>query len=153
MRDSNDWEQEREEWRTRLELAEARAKRTEDQLAALAAKIDSSGGETVRREEAESSGGGRTQGDHVERDRWRKLEIPIFSGDDAYGWTHRLERYFELRSVPEEEKLRATLVAMEGRALSWYHWWARCNPEPTWDGFKLAVVRRIPLSCCWHSNK
>ncbi|XP_057458006.1 uncharacterized protein LOC130748778 [Lotus japonicus] len=35
---------------------------------------------------------------------------------------------------------------MEGRALSWYHWWARCNPEPTWDGFKLAVVRRFQPS-------
>lgn len=77
-----------------MELAEARAKRTEDQLAALAAKIDSSGGGTVRRDEAKSSDdGGRTLGDHVERDRWRKLEIPIFSGDGAYGWTHRLERY------------------------------------------------------------
>lgn len=33
-----------------------------------------------------------------------------------------------------------------GRALSWYQWWARCNPEPTWDGFKLAVVRRFQPS-------
>ncbi|KAL6495833.1 hypothetical protein OROGR_030396 [Orobanche gracilis] len=146
-RDSVEWELEREEWRTRLELAEARAKRTEDQLAALAAKVDSSSGERAHGDDGESNGsGGRMLGDHVERDRWRKLEIPIFSGDDAYGWTHRLERYFELRSVPEAEKLRATLVAMEGRALSWYHWWARCNPEPTWEGFKMVVIRRFQPS-------
>lgn len=42
--------------------------------------------------------------------------------------------------------MRATLVAMEGRALSWYHWWERCNPEPTWEGFKLTVVRRFQPS-------
>ncbi|XP_004514546.1 uncharacterized protein [Cicer arietinum] len=74
------------------------------------------------------------------------MEIPIFSGDDACSWTHLLERYFELRSVPGEEKLHTTLVAIEGRALSWYYWWARCNLEPTWDGFKLAVVCRFQPS-------
>jgi len=76
----------------------------------------------------------------------RKLELLIFSSDDAYGWTHRLERYFELRNVHEEEKLCATVVAMEDRELRWYQWWARCNPELTWDGFKLAVVRRFQPS-------
>ena len=147
VRDSSDWEQEHEEWRTRLELAEARAKHTEDQLAAFAAKIVSNGSGNVRGEEEETSRcDGRILGDHAERDRWRKLELPIFSGNDAYGWMHHLERYFELRNVHEKEKLRATVVAMEGRALSWYQWWARCNPEPTWDGFKLAVVRRFQPS-------
>ncbi|XP_057416101.1 uncharacterized protein LOC130710765 [Lotus japonicus] len=75
--------------------------------------------------------------------RWRKLEIPIFGGDDAYGWTHKLERYFALRGVSEEDRMQATLLALEGKALSWFQWWERCNPNPTWEGFKLAVIRRF----------
>lgn len=27
-------------------------------------------------------------------DKWRKLDIPTFDGDDAYGWVQKLERYF-----------------------------------------------------------
>ncbi|XP_019429392.1 PREDICTED: uncharacterized protein LOC109336992 [Lupinus angustifolius] len=46
----------------------------------------------------------------------------------------------------EEEKMQATVMALEGKALSWFHWWEKCNPNPTWDGFKIAVVRRFQPS-------
>lgn len=26
--------------------------------------------------------------------KWQKLSIPIFEGDDAFGWTNKVERYF-----------------------------------------------------------
>nr|XP_012568866.2 uncharacterized protein LOC105851738 [Cicer arietinum] len=80
------------------------------------------------------------------REKWQKLEIPIFAGEDAFGWTHRLERYFLLKEVTEEEKMQATVMALEGKALSWYHWWEKCNPNPNWEGFKIAVVRRFQPS-------
>lgn len=51
-----------------------------------------------------------------------------------------------MREVSEEEKMQATLVALEGRALSWFQWWERCNPSPSWESFKLAVVRRFQPS-------
>ncbi|XP_019416449.1 PREDICTED: uncharacterized protein LOC109327750 [Lupinus angustifolius] len=85
-------------------------------------------------------------GGEFRRETWRKLEIPIFSGDDAYGWTHRLERYFQLKELTEGEKMQATVMALEGKALSWYHWWEKCNPRPNWEGFKIAVVRRFQPS-------
>ncbi|XP_004514016.3 uncharacterized protein [Cicer arietinum] len=37
-------------------------------------------------------------------------------------------------------------MALEGKALSWYHWWEKCNPNPNWEGFKIAVVRRFQPS-------
>ena len=30
-------------------------------------------------------------------ERWRKLKILVFNGEDAFGWTIRIERYFELK--------------------------------------------------------
>ncbi|KAJ1396994.1 hypothetical protein SESBI_32166 [Sesbania bispinosa] len=48
---------------------------------------------------------------------WRRLEIPLFSGDDAYGWVNRVERYFNLKRVLEQERLQAVMVAMEGKTL------------------------------------
>ncbi|WVZ02752.1 hypothetical protein V8G54_023558 [Vigna mungo] len=65
------------------------------------------------------------------------------SGEDAYGWTNRLERYFWLKEVNEEEKMRVVIVALEGKTLNWFQWWETCYPNPTWETFKEAVVQRF----------
>jgi len=61
-----------------------------------------------------SIGNGRTeQLPEDERDplsshsRCRKLEIPVFAGDEAYGWTNKLERYFRLKDVRDDERMQA----------------------------------------------
>lgn len=57
----------------------------------------------------------------VENDptRFRKLEIYMFSGEQPIGWLLRLERYFFLYNVIEdEEKLEAVNVCLEGKALN-----------------------------------
>lgn len=73
----------------------------------------------------------------------RKLAIPIFEGEDAFGWTSRVERYFELKGVSNQEKIQEAMVAMEGKALSWYQWWEFCAKNPTWDDFKTALIQRF----------
>ncbi|KAF1872462.1 hypothetical protein Lal_00016761 [Lupinus albus] len=108
--------QEREKLRLRLELNEIRTKSTEKMLAAIATKLGISKGAT-------SVGEG-----------------------NAYGWVQKLERYFTLKAISEEERVQATMVALEGRALSWYQWWEHCNQFPTWESFKIAVVRRFQPS-------
>ncbi|MCI68240.1 hypothetical protein A2U01_0089500, partial [Trifolium medium] len=35
----------------------------------------------------------------------RRLEIPIFKGDDAYGWLVCVERYFRLNEVRMQDKV------------------------------------------------
>ncbi|KAJ1415930.1 hypothetical protein SESBI_17769 [Sesbania bispinosa] len=76
-------------------------------------------------------------------DRWRRLEIPLFSGDDVYGWVSRVERYFNLKGILEQERLQAVMVAMEGKALSWFRWWGFCNSNPSWEDFKAAVISKF----------
>ncbi|KAI5420053.1 hypothetical protein KIW84_044011 [Lathyrus oleraceus] len=48
----------------------------------------------------------------------RRLEIPIFKGEDAYGWLVRIERYFHLNGVRVRDKLEAVVLAMEDKALN-----------------------------------
>nr|XP_012575096.1 uncharacterized protein LOC105852867 [Cicer arietinum] len=144
-RANDDWEQEREEMKTRLEFAEALAKKHEDQIVDLLMKFGSNREQGSPFQEGTGSNGGHSEEVH-RREKWQKLEIPIFAGEDAFGWTHRLERYFLLKEVTEEEKMQATVMALEGKALSWYHWWEKCNPNPNWEGFKIAVVRRFQPS-------
>jgi len=69
------------------------------------------------------------------------MDIPIFTGEDAMGWTGKVEKYFRLRGVQEEEKMEVVMVAMEGNALSWFQWWETCNPNQSWFGFKNALIQ------------
>lgn len=86
----------------------------------------------------------RTSSRELSRDfGGRKLQIPIFRGDDAYGWIVRAERYFKLNLVYEDEKLDAVLIALVNKALSWYQWWTEQNPEPNWEEFKGVLIRRF----------
>ena len=62
---------------------------------------------------------------------------------DAYGWTTRVERYFDLKGMYGEEKLQAVMVAMEGKALTRYQWWEFSAHHPNWEDFWTAVIRRF----------
>jgi len=48
--------------------------------------------------------------------KWTTLDILSFEGEDTVGWIGKVERYFRLKRVQEEEKMEAVMVAMEGIA-------------------------------------
>lgn len=85
----------------------------------------------------------RRQRREQSREQWRKLDLPLFSGDEAFAWVDRLERFFEVRGVPIDERMNVAVVALEGQALAWYRWWVTSIPHPTWPLFKEDVVRRF----------
>ena len=78
--------------------------------------------------------------------KWQKLTIPIFDGEHVFGWTSRVEWYFELEGVGDHEKIQAAKIAMEGKALTWYQWWGFCAWNSTWEDLKLAIIRRFEPS-------
>ena len=146
-----------EEWRqtmtedrevrgTRQELADARLRRVEELLEALVHRSDGGATSGASENAGERRGATGRQLGEVGEDKWRKLEIPLFAGEDAYGWVSRLERYFQIKKVSEAERLEAIPVAVEGKALTWYQWWENSLTNPTWEGFKLAVIRRFQPS-------
>ena len=73
----------------------------------------------------------------------RKLELLIFSRDDAYGWLACVERFFHINKVEDYDKMDLVLVAMEGEALIWYQWWEEQVPFPTWREFKEDLMKRF----------
>ena len=63
-------------------------------------------------------------------ERWGELEIPIYDREsDAYSWINKLEHFFQMRDILEEEKIQAVMVALDGKALSWFQWWETCNSD------------------------
>ncbi|GJY03101.1 ankyrin repeat-containing protein [Tanacetum coccineum] len=73
-------------------------------------------------------------------------KVPLFDGEDAYGWIYRVERYFEIQELPQQEQLRAAALCMEGEALSWYRWSEGRTPFHSWDGFKRRLLIRFQQS-------
>lgn len=63
-----------------------------------------------------------------------------------FGWTSRVERYIKLKGVGNHEMTQAAMVAMEGKALTWYQWWDFCAQNPIWEDFNAAIIRRFQPS-------
>ncbi|XP_031279870.1 uncharacterized protein LOC116138295 [Pistacia vera] len=75
-----------------------------------------------------------------------KLELPIFNGEDPYGWFFRADRYFTINRYQETKVVEAAAVCMEGRALSWYQWVESRAPFQSWDAFKTTLIDRFQPS-------
>ena len=69
--------------------------------------------------------------------------MAVFHGDDAYTWVDRVERFFEIRGVPEEEWVSVAMVAMEGKALTWFRWWEEITAVQTWSMFKEVIIHHF----------
>ncbi|EXB74399.1 hypothetical protein L484_004218 [Morus notabilis] len=49
-----------------------------------------------------------------------RLEMPVFDGVNPEGWVYRVEHYFTLNRLTEEEKLSAAAIALDQEALAWF---------------------------------
>lgn len=75
-----------------------------------------------------------------------KVELPVFSGEDVIGWLFRVERYFTANRTPEEEKVSAVVVCLEGKAINWFQWLDARKSIITWKEFKRALLHRFHYS-------
>ena len=48
----------------------------------------------------------------------RRLKMPLFEGEDSDDWIFRVERYFAIIGMTDEDKLDAVTLCFEGAALS-----------------------------------
>ncbi|KAK9028762.1 hypothetical protein V6N11_025909 [Hibiscus sabdariffa] len=81
-----------------------------------------------------------------DENRPRRLELPVFTGENPYRWLNRAERYFHLNGIGEKDKLEATAICLDSKALNWFQWWEARTPIVTWDIFRVAILQRFTLS-------
>ncbi|XP_052185288.1 uncharacterized protein LOC127796925 [Diospyros lotus] len=92
----------------------------------------------VRRVEAGGfEGGWRSEG------RGRRLEMPLFEGEDPDGWIFRADRYFAVNGLTEEEKMDTAALCLEGVALSWFQWEEKQRRVRSWEDFKFLIRNRF----------
>ena len=73
----------------------------------------------------------------------RKIDLPIFSGNNTYGWLVHVERYFRVAGVDERDHLELVLVALEGDAFTWFEWWEEDVQFLSWWRFKEDLLKRF----------
>ncbi|TYK10338.1 Retrovirus-related Pol polyprotein from transposon 297 family [Cucumis melo var. makuwa] len=73
------------------------------------------------------------------RIKFKKLEMPVFNGEDPDGWFYRAERYFQMHLLNEREKLKIVVVSLEGKGLS-------CREHETTCARFLAVKQKGSVS-------
>ncbi|GJW54349.1 ankyrin repeat-containing protein [Tanacetum coccineum] len=79
--------------------------------------------------------------------RLRKLKMPLFDGEDVYGWVYQVERFFEVQGlITTGDRLRAAVLSLEGSALSWFRWINNREPFRSWEELKRRLLHRFQPS-------
>lgn len=75
--------------------------------------------------------------------RFKKLDLPMFDGENPDGWILRAERFFNFYKLAEEEQVEAAIVALEGDALLWFQWENNRRPIRGWDEMKRVMLQQF----------
>lgn len=73
----------------------------------------------------------------------KKIELPIFSGEDAYGWIALAERFFRIGGYGELMKIELVSVSLRGDVLSWFYSEILRSPFFSWNDFKVRLIARF----------
>ncbi|XP_047176147.1 alpha-amylase 3, chloroplastic-like [Vigna umbellata] len=75
---------------------------------------------------------------------WRKrVDLPAFEGTEPHSWINRVEWFFDIQKVAEEDKVELAYISMEGSASYWFKVWKDKATDRSWTGLKLALLNRF----------
>ncbi|GJZ55414.1 reverse transcriptase [Tanacetum coccineum] len=86
--------------------------------------------------------GGHTGGAYG---RLTKVEFPKFDGEEVLSWLYRVNNYFEMDHIVEnEQKIRLVSMHLFGKALNWHkHFMSKFGEVMTWDVYQTHVKKRF----------
>ncbi|KAA0064313.1 transposon Tf2-1 polyprotein isoform X1 [Cucumis melo var. makuwa] len=62
----------------------------------------------------------RTESDDSKRNKFKKVEMPIFNGEDLDSWLFRANKYFQIHKLTEFEKMIVATISFKEPMLNWY---------------------------------
>ena len=72
----------------------------------------------------------------------KKVELPMFDGDDPAGWISRAEVYFRVQGTRPEVKVCLAHLCMEGATIHFFNSLINDEEELTWEQLKEALLER-----------
>ena len=71
-----------------------------------------------------------------ERNRFKKVEMPVFNGEDPYSWLFRANRYFQIHKLIDAEKVLVATTSFDGPTLNWYRAQEERDKFTGWSNLK-----------------
>ncbi|XP_024019767.1 uncharacterized protein LOC21411464 [Morus notabilis] len=72
-----------------------------------------------------------------------RIDVPRFDGSDVYGWTFKIQQYYDYHNASEEQRLPIVPFYFDGKALSWYQWMYKKNQITGWSVLLQALEVRF----------
>ncbi|WJX10635.1 hypothetical protein P8452_01329 [Trifolium repens] len=72
----------------------------------------------------------------------KKVELPMFNGEDPAGWISRAEVYFRVQGTRPEVKVSLAQLCMEGPTIHFFNSLFNEEEEVTWEQLKEALLER-----------
>ncbi|KAK2417448.1 hypothetical protein QL285_039746 [Trifolium repens] len=72
----------------------------------------------------------------------KKVELPMFDGNDPAGWISRAEVYFRVQGTRPEVKVCLAHLCMEGATIHFFNSLINDEEEITWEQLKVALLER-----------
>ena len=73
---------------------------------------------------------------YVDRNKYKKLEMPMFIGENPESWVFRAEHFFEINNLPENEKVKVEVVNFGQDEVDWYRWSNHWKKVESWEDLK-----------------
>ena len=80
----------------------------------------------------------------------RRVELPVFDGDDVNEWLVRIERYFRVAQIATNDKVEYAAMALTGKALTWFEWWEDQTQFHSWTRFRQDLLKRFLPGAAGH---
>ncbi|KAL0560774.1 hypothetical protein IC582_001187 [Cucumis melo] len=78
-----------------------------------------------------------------DRSKFKKVEMPVFTGEDPESWLFRAERYFQIHKLTESEKMLVSTICFDGPALNWYRAQEEREKFVSWTNLKERLLIRF----------
>ncbi|KAA0033896.1 retrotransposon protein [Cucumis melo var. makuwa] len=77
------------------------------------------------------------------KSKYKKLEMPVFNGENPKSWIYRVEHYFEINKLADEEKVKVAVVSFGSDALNWFRWSNNRKKMMSWEDLKRRMFEHF----------
>ncbi|KAL4035846.1 hypothetical protein IC575_004554 [Cucumis melo] len=82
----------------------------------------------------------------ADRNKFKKVEMPVFAGEDPDSWLFRAERYFQIHKLSDSEKMLVSTISFDDPALNWYRSQEEREKFTSWANLKERLLVRFRSS-------
>ncbi|KAA0054184.1 retrotransposon protein [Cucumis melo var. makuwa] len=78
-----------------------------------------------------------------DRSKYKKLEIPVFNGENPETWIYRAEHYFDINELADEDKVKVAVVGFGSDEVNWFCWSNNRKKVKSWEDLKRRMFEHF----------